>query len=55
MLNGENQAPRSPRDHCVYLHHLEHYVTDRVQELSKDEQHPTTAKPAIRPYAVAKP
>jgi WD40 repeat protein len=55
VLSGENHAPRNPRDRCVYLHHLEQYVIDRVQELSKDEQHPTTAKPAIRPYAVARP
>ncbi len=54
-LNGAPKAPRNPRDGCVYLHHLEQYVIDRVQELSKDEQHPTSARPAIRPFAVAKP
>jgi hypothetical protein len=54
-LNGQNQAPRHPRDGRVYLHHLEQYVIDRVQELSEDQQHPTSARPAIRPFAVAKP
>jgi WD40 repeat protein len=54
-LRGERGAPRSQRDGCVYLHHVEQYVTDRVQELSGDEQHPTAAKPAIRPLALAKP
>jgi hypothetical protein len=51
----EGKAGKNPRDGCVYLHHLEHYVIDRVGELSKDEQHPTTAKPAIRPFALARP
>ena len=56
LLEGlAGKAARNPRDHCVYLHHLEQYVTDRVEELSKDEQHPTMAKPAIRPFALAKP
>jgi hypothetical protein len=54
-LNGENQAPRHPRDRCVYLHHPEQYVIDRVGELSKDTQHPTSARPAMRPLAVARP
>jgi WD40 repeat protein len=54
-LRGEHDAPRNPRDHKVYLHHVEHYVIDRVQELSGDEQHPTAARPAIRPLALARP
>jgi WD40 repeat protein len=55
VLKGEHEAPKNPRDGCVYLHHVEQYVIDRVQELSKDEQHPTAAKPALRPLALAKP
>jgi WD40 repeat protein len=55
VLGGERQAPRNPRDGCVYLHHVEQWVIDRVQELSKDEQHPTAARPALRPLALAKP
>jgi hypothetical protein len=54
-LRGEHGAPKNPRDGYVYLHHVEQYVIDRVQELSQDGQHPTTAKPAIRPLALAKP
>jgi WD40 repeat protein len=54
-LRGERQAPRNPRDGYVYLHHLEQYVIDRVQDLSKDEQHPTTARPTLRPLPLAKP
>ncbi len=34
---------------------LEQYVIDRVQTLSKDEQHPTTAKPTLPPFPLAKP
>ncbi len=49
------KAARNPRDGCVYLHHLEQYVTDRVMELSKDEQHATTAKPNMRPLPLARP
>jgi uncharacterized caspase-like protein len=49
----EGKAHR--RDGRVYLHHLEEYVADRVVELSKDSQHPTAAKPAIRPFPVAQP
>jgi hypothetical protein len=55
VLKGEHKAPKNPRDGCVYLHHVEEYVIDRVQELSQDEQHPTTAKPALRPLLLAKP
>jgi WD40 repeat protein len=49
------KAAKNPRDGCVYLYHLEQYVADRVGELSRDEQHPTTAKPAIRPFPLARP
>jgi hypothetical protein len=51
----EGKAAKNPRDGCVYLHHLEQYVTDRVMELSKDEQHATTAKPNMRPLPLARP
>jgi WD40 repeat protein len=55
VLRGERQAPKNPQDGKVYLHHVEQYVIDRVQELSHDEQHPTAARPALRPLAIAKP
>jgi WD40 repeat protein len=56
LIEGlQGKAAHNPRDGCIYLHHLEQYVIDRVLELSHDEQHPTTAKPTIRPLALAKP
>jgi WD40 repeat protein len=51
----EGKGPKSPRDGCVYIHHLGQYVYDRVQELSNDEQHPTTPQPGIRPFRLARP
>jgi WD40 repeat protein len=51
----EGKAAKNPRDGCVYFHHLEQYVMDRVPELSRDEQHATTAKPSMRPLPLAKP
>ncbi len=48
-------GPKNGRDGCVYLHHLEQYVMDRVPELSQDEQHATMAKPTMRPLPLAKP
>jgi WD40 repeat protein len=49
------KGARSPRDGCVYIHHLGQYVYDRVQELSNDEQHPTTPQPGIKPFRLARP
>jgi hypothetical protein len=52
----EGKGPRNRRDGCVYLHHLEQYVIDRVGELSQDRQHPTSARPAyIRTFPIARP
>jgi hypothetical protein len=43
-------------DGAVYLHHLDAYVTDRVKELSRGQQHPVTARPAsIRSFPLSKP
>jgi uncharacterized caspase-like protein len=56
LIDGlDGKARKNPRDGCVYLHHLEQYVIDTVQELSQDKQHPTTAKPAIRPLPLSQP
>jgi WD40 repeat protein len=53
-LSGKGDVSR--RDGAVYLHHLEHYVIDRVEELSNDEQHPVSGKPtSVRSFALAKP
>jgi WD40 repeat protein len=56
LIDGlAGKAAKNPRDGCVYLHHLEQYVIDTVQQLSEDRQHPTTAKPAIRPLPLSQP
>jgi WD40 repeat protein len=56
LIEGlDGKAARNPRDGYVYFHHLEQYVTDRVPELSKDEQHATTAKPSMKPLPLARP
>ncbi|MGL4422323.1 MAG: caspase family protein, partial [Gemmataceae bacterium] len=50
------KADTSKKDGQIYLHHLEHYVIDRVVELSNDEQHPVSGKPtSVRSFALAKP
>ena len=44
------------RDGLVYTTELDTYVYDRVKELSRDTQHPVTAKPAsVRPFPLSKP
>ncbi len=44
------------RDGHVYLNELDTYVTDRVKELTRGQQHPVTAKPSsIRSFPLAKP
>jgi WD40 repeat protein len=56
LIEGlQGKGPKNPRDGCVYLYHLELYVTERVQELSQERQHTTSAKPAIKAFALAKP
>ncbi len=43
-------------DGAVYLTHLDVYVTDRVKELTRGQQHPVTAKPStIRSFPLSKP
>jgi uncharacterized caspase-like protein len=40
----------------VYLNELDTYVTDRVKELTRGQQHPVTAKPtSIRSFPLARP
>ena len=56
LIEGlEGKGPRNSHNGIVYLHHLEQYVIDRVQELSKDQQHPVSIKPAMPPLPLAKP
>ncbi len=44
------------KDGVVYLNELDTYVTDRVKELTRGQQHPVTAKPgSVRSFPLAKP
>jgi DNA-directed RNA polymerase specialized sigma24 family protein len=44
------------QDGVVYFHELDGYVTERVKELSKGQQHPVTARPtSIRSFPLSKP
>ncbi len=44
------------KDGVVYLNELDAYVTDRVKELTRGQQHPVTGKPgSIRSFPLAKP
>jgi WD40 repeat protein len=46
----------SPKDRCLYLHHLQAYVVDRVVNLSDDTQHPTAVMPPwLKSYSLSKP
>lgn len=50
------KADISRKDGQIYLHHLESYVIEAVQDWSKDEQHPVMSKPlSVRSFALAKP
>jgi WD40 repeat protein len=56
LIEGlEGQGQKNKVDGRVYQHHLEQYVIDRVEVLSNKEQHPTTAKPTLPPFPLAKP
>ena len=49
-------AAKSPKDSCVYLHHLQQYIIDRVDQLSKDTQHPTMVMPPwLKSFSLSKP
>ena len=43
------------KDGSVYNHELDQYVSDRVKELSRGQQHPVTGKPVgLRPFPLSK-
>ncbi len=56
VLEGlSGKGGKSP-DGAVFLHHLDSYVTDRVKELTRGQQHPVTSRPSsIRSFPLAKP
>jgi hypothetical protein len=44
------------KDGVEYLNGLDAYVTDRVKELTRRQQHPVMAKPtSIRSFPLARP
>jgi uncharacterized caspase-like protein len=56
LLEGLSGKADYNQDGVIYLHELDTYVTERVKELSKGQQHPVTAKPAsIRSFPLSKP
>lgn len=51
LIEGLRGRADYNKDGVVYLTELDHYVTDRVKELSRGEQHAVTAKPtSIRSF-----
>jgi uncharacterized caspase-like protein len=56
VVEGLSGKAERSKDGAIYLHKLDGYVTDRVKELTKGQQHPVTAKPSsIRSFPLAKP
>jgi hypothetical protein len=56
LLEGLSGKADFNKDGVIYLSELDTYVTDRVKELSKGQQHPVTAKPtSIRSFPLSKP
>lgn len=56
IIEGLSGKADFNKDGVVYLNELDTYVTDRVKELTRGQQHPVTAKPgSIRSFPLAKP
>jgi WD40 repeat protein len=56
LVEGLSGKAEKTQDGAIYLHKLDAYVTDRVKELARGQQHPVTAKPAsIRSFPLSKP
>ena len=56
LVEGLSGAADFNKDGSVYLNELDTYVSDRVKELSKGQQHPVTARPtSIRSFPLARP
>ena len=54
LIEGLNGKADLNGDEAVYLTELDAYLTDRVKELTKGTQHPTTQKPTtIRSFPLA--
>jgi len=56
LLEGLAGKGSKGLDGVVYQHHLDSYVLDRVRQLTKGQQTPTTAKPGnLPPFPLTKP
>jgi WD40 repeat protein len=56
LLEGLAGKGSKGLDGVVYQHHLDSYVLDRVRQLTKGRQTPTTAKPGnLPPFPLSKP
>src|SRR5262249_16691035 len=56
LIEGLCGSADYDKDGVILLTELDLYVDNKVREMSKDEQHPVTAKPTtIRSFALAKP
>ena len=56
IVEGLSGNADSNKDGSVYLNELDEYVTNRVKELTKGQQHPVTAKPtSIRSFPLSRP
>jgi hypothetical protein len=56
LLEGLAGKGSKSLDGVVYQHHLDGYVVDRVRQLTKGRQTPTTAKPGnLLPFPLTKP
>jgi uncharacterized caspase-like protein len=56
MLEGLAGQAKKTNDGAVYLTSLDAYVTERVRDLTKGQQHPVTSRPTtVRDFPVSKP
>ena len=56
IIEGLSGKADFNKDGVIYLNELDTYVTDRVKELTRGQQHPVTAKPGnVRSFPLAKP
>ena len=55
LTEGLTGKADANKDGTVYLNELDAYLTDRVKELTRGQQHPVTAKPtSIRSFPLAR-
>jgi WD40 repeat protein len=56
LLEGLGGKAEKSRDGAVYFHTLDVYVTNRVKELTRGQQHPVTARPTtVDPFPLTLP